>query len=109
MSASQPAPPNTVAGCAHIICNQQFDVTALIKFVPEVRPGGSYGGQTRVLFEVNLVDGSMMEGAGKMAEFPVAIFADKPLLAEPKVFRKLRCIFGEVFRSSALTSIFRIF
>ena len=89
-SAAQPAPPNSVADCIGILSNQQFDVTALIKHVSEIRSGGSYNGQPRSVIDVHLMDGSMMVGTQKMAELPVAVFADKPSSVEPTLFTELR-------------------
>ncbi|CAK0810015.1 unnamed protein product [Prorocentrum cordatum] len=70
-----PEPPGTIAGCAHLSNQQFFDVTALVKSVSPLRPAGRSGSGNRVVFNVEIIDGSM--SGDRARTMPLTVFTDQ--------------------------------
>ena len=73
-----PEPSATVAGCSHLSTQQLFDVTALVKTISAVRPVND----NRVVFDVEIIDGSMTDD--KVRTMQLAVFTERssPLSAD---------------------------
>ena len=67
-----PEPSATVAGCSHLSTQQLFDVTALVKTISALRPVND----NRVVFDVEIIDGSMTDD--KVRTMQLAVFTERP-------------------------------
>ena len=68
-----PEPPATIADCANLTNQQFFDVTALVKSVSPLRPGGK--SPNRVVCDVEIIDGS--KSGDRVRTMPLAVFTDR--------------------------------
>ncbi|CAK0863569.1 unnamed protein product, partial [Prorocentrum cordatum] len=70
-----PEPPGTIADCANLSNQQLFDVTALVKSASPFRPVGRSGDAMRVVFNVEIIDGS--KSGDRARTMPLNVFTDQ--------------------------------
>ena len=71
-----PEPVATIAECAGLTTQQFFDVVALVKSVSAVRSGRQEHDPGRVVFDIEIMDGSKIDD--QVRTMPLTVWADRP-------------------------------
>ena len=71
-----PEPVATIAECAGLTTEQFFDVVALVKSVSAVRSGRQAHDPGRVVFDIEIMDGSKIDD--QVRTMPLTVWADRP-------------------------------